>query len=280
MLESIIRTADENRIVCEDDYIGEDGLLHCAKCGGKKQTVITFAGERRTVNCICKCIEKRMKQQELEQKARQLRKECFSSSRFESCTFQADKEPYSEASVIARNYADSFDTGSSGWLVLCGDTGTGKSFRAACICNSVAEKGFPARFTTFSGIERSLWNERDKQSVYSRLDRTALLVLDDFGCERKSDYMNEIRYSVICDRYDRGLPLVITTNLTPSDFKSADIADKRIYSRIFERGVFVSVMGEDKRKLHMKANMKAEKQKLSDAEAMMQQTGTGAVLNG
>ncbi len=265
MLDEIIIAASKNSTICSDDYIGEDGLLHCAKCGGKKQTVITLAGERRTVNCTCECSQKEREEQKRLRIAAQLRRECFSSSRFQSCTFEADTEPDSEASVIARNYADSFDTGSSGWLVLCGDTGTGKSFRAECICNRVTEKGFSARFTTFSEIERSLWNERDKQSVYSRLDRTALLVLDDFGCERKSDYMNEIRYNVICDRYDRGLPLVITTNLAPSEFKSTDINDKRIYSRIFERGVFVSVMGEDKRKAQLKANMKAEREKLSEA---------------
>ena len=81
--------------------------------------------------------------------------------------------------------------------------------------------------------------------------------------------MNEIRYNVICDRYDRGLPLVITTNLIPSEFKSTDINDKRIYSRIFERGVFVSVTGEDKRRLHMKANMKAQRENLLEVRDKM-----------
>lgn len=89
-----------------------------------------------------------------------------------------------------------------------------------------------------------------------------LLVLDDFGCERKSEYMNEIKYNVICERYDAGLPLVITTNLAPAQFRLDDIGDRRIFSRIFERAVFVSVGGEDKRKQSLMNNMKERKQKL------------------
>lgn len=252
----------DNITVSPDDYIGTDGLLRCGKCGGKKQTVIILRGEQQMVNCVCECVQKQLEQQQMRQRAERLRKACFSSQRFVDCTFDADTEPHSEASVIARNYAEDFDVSESGWLVLSGDTGRGKTFRAACICNGVIEKGFAARLTTLSEIERELWNTSDKQSVYDRLSRTQLLVLDDFGCERKSDYMNEIKYNVICTRYDAGLPLVITTNLAPAQFKSDDIGDKRIFSRIFERAVFVSVGGEDKRKQSLMNNMKERKQKL------------------
>lgn len=76
--------------------------------------------------------------------------------------------------------------------------------------------------------------------------------------------MNEIKYNVICERYDAGLPLVITTNLAPAQFRSDDIGDRSIFSRIFERAVFVSVGGEDKRKQSLMNNMKERKQKLSE----------------
>lgn len=262
MLESAIRAAAENFVVNEGDYVGEDGLLRCGRCGGRKETVINLLGEQKTVKCVCECAKQEYEQQQMKQRAEQLRRECFSSSRFLSCTFDADTEPHSEASVIAKNYAEGFDVNKSDWLVLSGDTGRGKTFRAACICNRVAEKGFAARLTTLSEIERELWNTHDKQSVYDRLTRTQLLVLDDFGCERRSDYMNEIKYNVICDRYDNGLPLVITTNLAPAEFKSEDIGDKRIFSRIFERAVFVSAGGSDKRRETLLGTMKEKKEKL------------------
>lgn len=252
----------DNITVSPDDYIGTDGLLRCGKCGGKKQTVIILWGEQQTVNCVCECAKIERAQQQMRQKAEQLRRACFPSQRFLKCTFAADTEPNSEASVIARNYAESFDPSVSDWLVLSGDTGTGKTFRAACICNGVIDKGFSARFTTLSEIERELWSTHDKQSLYDRLSRTQLLVLDDFGCERKSDYMNEIKYNVTCTRYDAGLPLVITTNLAPAQFKSDDIGDKRIFSRIFERAVFVIASGEDKRREALLGTMKEKKEKL------------------
>ena len=262
MIEAIDNAADNNVTVSPDDYLGTDGLLRCGKCGGKKETVINLLGEQKTVKCVCECAEKELEQQQMQQRTEQLRRACFSSPRFLKFTFEADNEPNSEASIIARNYADSFDVSESDWLVLSGDTGTGKTFRAACICNGAVEKGFSARLTTLSEIERELWNTHDKQSVYDRLTRTQLLVLDDFGCERRSDYMNEIKYNVICERYDKGLPMVITTNLAPAQFKSDDIGDRRIFSRIFERAVFVSVGGEDKRKERLLETMKEKKEKL------------------
>ena len=41
----------------QDDYIGDDGLLHCGKCKEKKQTRIIILGEERTPMCLCKCGE-------------------------------------------------------------------------------------------------------------------------------------------------------------------------------------------------------------------------------
>lgn len=258
----MIEASVDNITVSPDDYIGTDGLLRCGKCGGKKQTVIILRGEQQMVNCVCNCVKKEHEQQQMRQRAEQLRKACFPSQRFLKCTFAVDTEPNSEASVIAKNYAESFDPNVSDWLVFSGDTGRGKTFRAACICNGAIDKGFSARLTTLSEIERELWSTSDKQSVYDRLTRTQLLVLDDFGCERKSDYMNEIKYNVICTRYDAGLPLIITTNLAPAQFKSDDIGDRRIFSRIFERAVFVTVGGEDKRKQSLMNSMKEKKERL------------------
>ena len=98
---------------------------------------------------------------------------------------------------------------------------------AACIANTAIDAGMTARFITVSEIEQHLWNERDKAAVYDEMNHTGLLVIDNFGCERRTDYMDEIKFNLIDGRLRSGKPCVITTNLSMNDFAAPkDLAQK------------------------------------------------------
>ena len=61
--------------------------------------------------------------------------------------------------------------------------------------------------------------------------------------------MGEIVQSVIDARDKSGLPLIVTTNLTPQELKNAtDIRKQRVFSRLFEMCFPLEVPGEDRRK--------------------------------
>ena len=70
-----------NSVPAGAGYLGQDGLLHCEKCGGLLQTKITvpLVGER-IVNCICECMaaelnaHEEQKRQEEERKAEEERR--------------------------------------------------------------------------------------------------------------------------------------------------------------------------------------------------------------
>ena len=67
------------------------------------------------------------------------------------------------------------------------------------------------------------------------LARAELLVLDDLGAERETDYGREIVYSVIDARYQSRRPTVISTNLTRTELAAPDdMACRRTYSRVLE----------------------------------------------
>lgn len=57
-------------IMEDGDYIGEDGLLHCGKCHGKKQTRLNYRGiggmskDEVIVRCVCACEAERKSQEE------------------------------------------------------------------------------------------------------------------------------------------------------------------------------------------------------------------------
>ena len=93
-----------------------------------------------------------------------------------------------------------------------------------------------------------------------RLASYQLLIIDDLGVERNSEYALGIVFSVIDRRIRSGQPLIITTNLPLKEIKSETMLDKRrIYDRILEMCTPMYVGGTSKREAI--ASMKMEKAK-------------------
>ena len=66
-------------------------------------------------------------------------------------------------------------------------------------------------------------------AVLSRLSCAKLVIFDDLGAERSTDYALEKVYNIIDTRYRNKLPMILTTNLTIDDMKSeSDIRYSRI----------------------------------------------------
>ena len=134
--------------------------------------------------------------------------------------------------------------------VLMGPVGTGKSFFAGCIANALMEQGIAVMMTNFSRILNELTKPyADKNEFISHLVSYPLLIIDDLGIERSTEYALEQVYAVIDERYKSGLPVIITTNLKIAEIRNPqDVAYARIYSRILEMCTPVRISGEDRRK--------------------------------
>lgn len=256
------------------DYTDKaDGLLHCGICKEPKEHRFTKEEcetmEGMVVSCMCKCketeLEQEKKAQEETERAyyRDLRRQsAFTDDKTRSFAFELDDKRNAETSQFVRNYAAGFSSESK-WLFLNGNCGTGKSFYAACICNAVIDKGFTAKFTSISEIEREIWKAGDKNEVYDDIKRYDLLVLDDFSTERGTEYMQEIAYNVIDIRLRSGKPAIITSNLTSAELSSPkDKTQARIFSRICENGVVYTITGADRRKEKLKQTIKEETAKI------------------
>ena len=78
-------------------------------------------------------------------------------------------------------------------LLLWGDVGTGKTFIAGCIANALLDRGIPVLMTNFSRVLMRLTSNiaEDKNAFLDGLDAFRLLVIDDLGIERNTDFAQE-----------------------------------------------------------------------------------------
>lgn len=240
-----------------EQYLGEDGLIYCGKCHPPVQCRITFEGRERIMPCICKCQkeererqEQRMKEEEQLLYVRRLKAAGIQERHLQDWTFASATDTPSVQ--MAKRYTENWKKvkAENLGLLLWGDVGTGKSFLAACIANALLEKGVPVLMTNFSKIlnQMGAMYSDERYRYIASFNRFSLLIIDDLGIERNTEYALEQVYAVVDERYKAGLPLIITTNLTISQLRNPeDVAHARIYSRILEMCTPVHVPGLDRR---------------------------------
>lgn len=257
LLDIVAANADANAET-ETEYLAEDGLLHCRICGGNRQTIITppFEGAKpRTVRCWCNCptAQDKLKEQEKQIKMEQRSSVCFrGSEEMRECTFDKNDGTGNPLLIqAARKYAEEFSQHLKDGIGLLyyGPVGTGKTFLAGCIANAVLAQGYKVKMTNFATLADEMWAVQDKAAYIADLCKYPLLILDDLGVERKTDYMQEMVYKIVNARYVAGVPVIVTTNLTPDELtKTADIGYQRTYDRLLEKCLPIKVDGRSRRR--------------------------------
>ncbi len=259
-----------------EDYKGEDGLLYCGKCHKPKEAYFPqgkalFGRDRHPSECDCRREEReRQEKRESDEKhnaeVERLKREGFSNPAMRHWTFENDNGKCPQIGK-AHSYVEKWETVRSenlGYL-LWGNVGSGKSYFAGCIANALMEKEIPVCMTNFATILNNLfYGSENKNEYIVRLCSYPLLILDDFGMERGTEYGLEQVYNVIDSRYISKKLLIATTNLTPEQLKKPeDVSHARIYGRLLEMCVPVRFTGGDFRKITVQQKMECLK-KLMD----------------
>jgi len=140
-------------------------------------------------------------------------------------------------------------------LFLFGPAGTGKTHLAVKIAQEVdSEVKFvkiPKLLFSFKANYNGQGHENEQ--IIERLSKVPLLILDDLGAEKASEWVAETLYILIDERYGNMKPTVLTSNYSPSEL--AERLGDRIVSRIIEMCRVIEIKTSDKRKeKHLQEN--------------------------
>ena len=136
-------------------------------------------------------------------------------------------------------------------LYFCGDVGTGKTHLAVAVMNELmTRKRVPALFVTVPEFldnlrETYMIPGRDLDEWMDTVKNADLLVLDDLGSERPTEWVRERIFVIVNHRYREALPTLFTSNIGPKDLASQ--LGERTASRIIAMCDWISLEGEDYR---------------------------------
>jgi len=193
---------------------------------------------------------------ERREKAERLFNESKMGARFKSRTFKNFKVDSQNAKAFeaVKRYSDNFrkhaDQGFG--FMLSGSYGTGKTHLVAALATDLINKGIPVIFGTMISLLGKIrqtygegWRREDELEILETYSTVDLLIIDDLGKEKVSEWSLEKLFSIVNTRYENNLPIVITSNYDIETLidkltinGNSDIADSLV-SRLHEmcRGI-------------------------------------------
>jgi DNA replication protein DnaC len=182
----------------------------------------------------------------------------FISRTFEN--FEIDNENQ-KAFETAKKYAENFEKYKQKGLGLNFNgaiKGTGKTHLAAAITIELINQGIPVIMgnimTLLGKVKQTYENRESEQSIIDLYSTVDLLVIDDIGKERVTEWTLEKLYQIINNRYENNLPIIITSNFSIDGLTERLIIStnhdtaEAITSRLWEMCPGVECNWKDRRK--------------------------------
>ncbi|MGH9487548.1 MAG: ATP-binding protein [Terriglobales bacterium] len=237
----------------------------CALCGGTGWKMLTGAegAPARAARCDC----------HFARRSAELLTAAQIPPRYQHCTLdnfitEGSRElilAHRTAIAYSRDYPGGVDRDCSG-LLFYGGVGSGKTHLAVAIAAKLLERGIACRFVDHRALLKQIQatfdptNPSTEARVVQPWLEIEVLILDDLGVGRATEWALETLHYILNHRYSHQLATLVTTNLEDSEargrrladaaeaggqFSLAQVVGERLRSRLYEMCVFVALHGAD-----------------------------------
>ncbi len=211
----------------------------CQICGGSGWRPEVVAGKALPQVVPCECRDEALAKFALSKAGIPKR---FAEKTFENYSIDVPnddagekREVLSQARSAARRFARDYPALTKTGLLFSGRCGTGKTHLSIAIAKELLGKGIDVYYCNVKELLEQMRNaynpvtQSTPQEVLDRAVRAEVLILDDLGAERLTDWVQETMYHLINQRYQHGQgALIITTN---HDFAAPTKGQEREKSR-------------------------------------------------
>jgi DNA replication protein DnaC len=145
----------------------------------------------------------------------------YEDTRFEHLRTDCYKTDITPLLEQVKNFASDFElakqTG-AGLYIWSEQKGSGKTMTVCALANELLSQGKQVRFATSARILQEIRNTYQQNAEYSEskmmgdLKTCELLIIDDFGVEKVTDWVQEKMYEIINERYLASRPTIFTAN--------------------------------------------------------------------
>lgn len=118
----------------------------------------------------------------------------------------------------AQRFVEMYPTAMPTGILFMGTPGLGKTHLAIGVIKALIERGWPCLFCDFPDLLREIQNSYNplthgsEKLILEPILNAEVLVLDDLGCQKWSEWVQDILGHVINDRYSHGHVTIFTTN--------------------------------------------------------------------
>ena len=204
----------------------------CEKCGGTG-FILT---EKGAVPCECRADQ--LRRQRLAAASIPYRYKNKSIDSFKG-NDKKRKALRNEAKAYVKSFKPRRKNEAKQGLLFIGCTGCGKTHLAVGILRAVIDKGNTGYFCNvvdfFMRLRDTYYGDTtyDEMDMIDKVNSVDLLVLDDLGAEKPSEWMRDRLYTLVNRRYESNLPLLVTSNMEDL-VELTDHVGERIVSRLCE----------------------------------------------
>lgn len=146
---------------------------------------------------------------------------------------------------VATLAADWTNTGMNANVLLLGTVGVGKTHTACALAREAWNAGSRIWFTPIVELLDLLRPTGDSDAL-QRATNVDVLILDDLGGERPTDWTGERLYAIVNRRWLEQRPTIVTSNLAPDELEKA--VGPRVFSRLYHDALRLTIGGHDRRR--------------------------------